>query len=383
MEVRICADPNEAIPGFEKLTYDARAWANIRVPAHIQTEGYDVPQYANVQYPWDGREAVEPGHSPMRFNPTASYVRYFEVPEEMKGKRIYISFQGAESGLAVWLNGRYVGYGTDSFTPSEFELTPYLAAGENKLAVQVFKWTASAWCEDQDFFRFSGLFRDVFLYAIPEVHIRDLSVRTILDDDFSNAVLAAATDTTGSGRALFAQYDGIEEIASAETLLAGRSTTELKVRSPKLWSAETPHLYKLLITVYKEDGEISEIVTERVGFRRFEMRDHIMRINGKRIVFKGVDRHEFSSVSGRVVSREEMLLDVLAMKRNNINAVRTSHYPNDSYFYRLCDEYGIYLIDEVNLESHGTWDAYERKSITLDEMIPGNQELWRSRFLNA
>lgn len=374
-------NPNEVIPGFEKLAYDARAWADIRVPAHIQTEGYDVPQYANVQYPWDGRESVEPGRSPMRFNPTASYVRYFEVPEGMKGKRIFVSFQGAESGLAVWLNGRYVGYGTDSFTPSEFELTPYLAAGENKLAVQVFKWTAAAWCEDQDFFRFSGLFRDVFLYAIPEVHVRDLSVRTILDDDFSNGVLAASTDTTGSGRALFALYDGIEEIASAEVLLAGRSTTELKVRSPKLWSAETPHLYKLLITVFKEDGEISEIVTERVGFRRFEMKDHIMRINGKRIVFKGVDRHEFSSVSGRVVSREEMLLDVLTMKRNNINAVRTSHYPNDSYFYRLCDEYGIYLIDEVNLESHGTWDAYERKSITLDEMIPGNQELWREPLL--
>lgn len=374
-------NPNEAIPGFEKVAYNCKTWADIRVPAHIQTEGYDVPQYANVQYPWDGRETVQPGHAPMKFNPTASYVRYFEVPEDMKGKRVFVSFQGAESGLAVWLNGRYIGYGTDSFTPSEFELTPYLAAGENKLAVRIFKWTAAAWCEDQDFFRFSGLFREVFLYAIPEVHIRDLSVRTVLADDFSSAVLAVSTDTIGSGRAEFALLDGEEETASAATLLAGQTTLELKVPSPKLWSAEKPHLYTLRITVYKEDGEISELVTETVGFRRFEIKDQIMLINGKRIVFKGVDRHEFSSVSGRAVSKEEMLLDVITMKRNNINAVRTSHYPNDSYFYRLCDEYGIYLIDEVNLESHGTWDAYERKSISLDEMIPGNQKVWLEPLL--
>ncbi len=375
-------NPDQAIPGFEKQEYDAKAWADIRVPAHIQLEGYDVPQYANVQYPWDGRETVKPGHSPMRFNPTASYVRYFEVPDDMKGKRIYISFQGVESALAVWLNGRYIGYGTDSFTPSEFELTPYIAAGENKLAVQVFKWTAAAWCEDQDFFRFSGIFREVFLYAIPEVHIRDLSVKTILDEDFSGGVLQAAADTIGSGRAVFTLLEDGREIISAETPLIGKSTVDLKVKSPKLWSAETPHLYSLLIAVYKKDGEISEFVTQRVGFRRFEIKDRIMRINGKRIVFKGVDRHEFSSVSGRVVSEEEMLADVLTMKRNNINAVRTSHYPNDSCFYRLCDEYGLYLIDEVNLESHGTWDAYERKAISLEEMIPGNQAMWRKPLLD-
>ena len=374
--------PSEAIPGFEKHEYDAKTWADIRVPAHIQTEGYDVPQYANVQYPWDGRESVKPGHSPMRFNPTASYVRYFEVPAAMQGKKVYISFQGAESALAVWLNGRYVGYATDSFTPSEFELTPFLEADENKLAVQVFKWTAASWCEDQDFFRFSGIFREVFLYAIPEVHIRDLSVRTILDADFANAVLQVATDTIGSGRAAFTLLEDGREVISGEAPLNGKSTVELKVKSPKLWSAETPYLYKLIITVYKEDGGISELAAQSVGFRRFEIKDQIMRINGKRIVFKGVDRHEFSSVSGRVVSKEEMLIDVLTMKRNNINSVRTSHYPNDSYFYRLCDEYGLYLIDEVNLESHGTWDAYERKSISLDEMIPGNQAIWREPLLD-
>ena len=157
----------------------------IRVPAHIQMEGYDVPQYANVQYPWEGREEVEPGQIPERFNPVASYVKYFEVPEEMEGKKVFISFQGAESGIAVWLNGNFVGYSEDTFTPSEFELTPYLKEGENKLAAQVFKWTSSSWCEDQDFFRFSGIYRDVYLYAIPEVHVSDVKIQTLLDDTFT------------------------------------------------------------------------------------------------------------------------------------------------------------------------------------------------------
>ena len=171
-----------AVPGFEKEEYSCRDWDDIRVPAHIQMEGYDVPQYANTQYPWEGREDIRPGEIPEHFNPTASYVKYFTVPERMKGKRLFISFQGAESGIAVWLNGAFVGYSEDTFTPSEFELTDYVKDGENKLAAQVFKWTASSWCEDQDFFRFSGIYRDVYLYTVPEVHIRDLSVRAIPDE---------------------------------------------------------------------------------------------------------------------------------------------------------------------------------------------------------
>ena len=164
------------IPGFEKEDYCCKAWGDIRVPAHIQMEGYDKPQYANVQYPWEGREEVKPGEIPEEFNPVASYVKYFEVPSSMKGKKIFVSFQGAESGLALWLNGKFVGYSEDSFTPSEFELTPYLKEGENKLAAQVFKWTSGSWCEDQDFFRFSGIYRDVYLYAIPEVHVEDMTI---------------------------------------------------------------------------------------------------------------------------------------------------------------------------------------------------------------
>lgn len=189
-----------AIQGFEKEEYCCKAWDDIRVPAHIQMEGYDVPQYANVQYPWEGKEYIVPGQIPEEFNPVASYVKYFEVPENMKGKRIFISFHGAESGLAVWLNGEFVGYSEDSFTPSEFELTPYIKDGKNKLAAQVFKWTSSSWCEDQDFFRFSGLYRDVYLYTIPEVHIADLRVRTYLDDTFAKADLEIKVKASAAGK---------------------------------------------------------------------------------------------------------------------------------------------------------------------------------------
>ena len=199
---------NCTIPGFEKEEYSCVSWDDIRVPAHIQMEGYDLPQYANVQYPWEGKEEIRPGEIPEEFNPVASYVKYFEVPEHMQGKRVFISFQGAESGLALWLNGMFVGYSEDSFTPSEFELTPYLKHGNNKLAVQVFKWTSSSWCEDQDFFRFSGIYRDVYLYTIPEVHVQDVRVRTLLDDTFTKADLEVVLKSTAAGSIKLTLSDG-------------------------------------------------------------------------------------------------------------------------------------------------------------------------------
>ena len=185
------------IPDLRHRSMTAIKWDDIRVPAHIQMEGYDAPQYANVQYPWEGREEIQPGEIPERFNPTASYVKYFEVPDQMKGKRLFVSFQGAESGIAVWLNGTFLGYSEDTFHPSEFELTPYLKEGENKLAGAGFKWTSGSWCEDQDFFRFSGIYRDVYLYTIPEVHVSDLKVQTLLDDTFTKADLVIDTKTIG------------------------------------------------------------------------------------------------------------------------------------------------------------------------------------------
>ena len=373
---------NCTIPGFEKTEYCCKSWDDIRVPAHIQMEGYDVPQYANVQYPWEGREELQPGEIPTQFNPVASYVKYFEVPETMKGKRVFVSFQGAESGIALWLNGQFVGYSEDTFTPSEFELTPYLCEGENKLAAQVFKWTSSSWCEDQDFFRFSGLYRDVYLYAIPEVHVSDLKVQTLLDDTFTKADLDLVVKATKAGKIRITLSKDEKVLQTAEETLQEDSHYVMKVDHPELWSAETPVLYDLLLEVMDEAGNVTEVIPQRVGFRRFEMKDHIMTLNGKRIVFKGVNRHEFSSVSGRYVSREELVKDLVTMKRNNINAIRTCHYPDAVGIYELCDEYGIYMIAECNLESHGSWDLFAEQTGDFSGVVPCDRPEWLDMMLD-
>ena len=370
-----------AISGFEKEEYCCRDWDDIRVPEHIQMEGYDAPQYANVQYPWEGHEDIHPGEIPEHFNPVASYVKYFEVPEEMQGKRLFISFQGAESGIALWLNGQFIGYSEDSFTPSEFELTEYVKEGENKLAAQVFKWTASSWCEDQDFYRFSGIYRDVYLYTVPEVHVYDLQIRAIPDETLSTAALEIRTNTWGKGTVKITLSKDGETVIEDKKALDGEEIYSWKVEDPVLWSAEDPQLYDLVLEVYNEAGELQEVVPQKVGFRRFEMKDGIMTLNGKRIVFKGVNRHEFSSVSGRHVSEEELRKDLKTMKQNNINAIRTCHYPDASMIYELCDEYGIYMIDETNLESHGSWDVAEfTKDYTY--VVPHDKPEWRDMMLD-
>ena len=370
-----------AIPGFEKEDYCCKDWDDIRVPAHIQMEGYDAPQYANVQYPWEGHEDIHPGEIPEHFNPVASYVKYFEVPEEMQGKRLFISFQGAESGIALWLNGHFVGYSEDSFTPSEFELTEYVKEGENKLAAQVFKWTASSWCEDQDFFRFSGIYRDVYLYTVPEVHVYDLQIRAIPDETLGAAALEIRTNTWGKGTVKIVLSKDGETVVEDEKALDGEELYSWKVENPILWNAENPQLYDLTLEIYNEAGELQEVIPQKVGFRRFEMKDGIMTLNGKRIVFKGVNRHEFSSVSGRHVSEEELRKDLKIMKQNNINAIRTCHYPDASLIYELCDEYGIYMIDETNLESHGSWDTAEfTKDYTY--VVPHDKPEWLDMMLD-
>ena len=345
----------QTVNGFEAETFDCKCWEDIRVPAHIQMEGYDIPQYVNIQYPWDGREDVWRDAVPSEFNPVASYVKYFTLPEGFRKSGLYISFQGVESGFALWLNGHYVGYSEDSFTPSDFDLTPYVKEGENKLAVQVFKWTSSSWCEDQDFYRFSGIFRSVYLYTMPKVHVYDLKVQPVVDEAVLNADLLVTMQMRGEGKARLTltgsrNYSVLEEkeeqIVFSEELPVseGEVHFEKEVKKPDLWSAEIPNLYTLTIECFDQNGERSELVSQRIGFRRFEMKDGIMTLNGKRIVFKGVNRHEFSSITGRVPNKEEVIKDVVTMKRNNINSIRTSHYPDDSLLYELCDIYGIYLI---------------------------------------
>lgn len=374
---------NSAIDGFEKDAYDCRCWEDIRVPAHIQMEGYDIPQYVNTQYPWDGREEIEPGQIPERFNPVASYVKYFEIPESMKGKEVRIAFEGAESGMALWLNGSYVGYSEDSFTTSEFNLTPYLREGENKLAVQVFKWTASSWCEDQDFFRFSGIYRDVYLYAVPSAHMEDLSVRTLFEeDDFERAQLSVKCRFSGSGAVRIRLRDQERILWEEEKTSAASMVFATRIDRPRLWSAEDPYLYDLEIEMVDKGGNPCEYLLQPVGFRKFEMKDNRMLLNGKRIVFKGTNRHDFSSVSGRHVSYEEMLKDIVTMKRNNINAIRTSHYPDDERLYELCDRYGLYMIAESNLESHGTWTAYLKGKKDLSFVVPKDKPEWKEMMFD-
>ena len=383
----------QAVTGFEAEDFDCKCWDDIRVPAHIQMEGYDIPQYVNIQYPWDGREDVWRDTVPSEFNPVASYVKYFTLPEWFMKNGLYISFQGVESGFALWLNGQYVGYSEDSFTPSEFDLTPYVKEGENKLAVQVFKWTSSSWCEDQDFYRFSGIFRSVYLYTMPKVHVYDLKVQPVLDETLINADLLVTMQMRGIGRARFTltgskDYSVLEEkeqqlIFFEELPVSeGEVHFEKQVNKPELWSAEIPNLYTLTIECFDTDGERSEVICQKIGFRRFEMKDSIMTLNGKRIVFKGVNRHEFSSISGRAITKEEVLKDIVTMKQNNINAIRTCHYPDASIIYDLCDEYGLYMIAENNLESHGSWDAAMHGSVPKDTIVPGDNMDWEPMMLD-
>lgn len=376
---------DQVIPGFESEDYDCWDWEDIPVPAHIQLEGYGAPQYTNVQYPWDGRESVEIGQIPERFNPVACYVKYFCLPEEMAGKRVFVSFQGAESCVALWLNGHYVGYSSDSFTPSEFELTEYLEEGQNKLACRVYRWSAGSWLEDQDFFRFSGLFRDVYLYALPAVHIRDIRVKTLLDDDFRSALLDVQIQVQAKGnwKLHLALTDGGETVAAAEQEGSGAEAVfSIPVSEPKKWSAEEPSLYELEITAMEADGKTAEVAVQQVGFRRFEIRNGIMLLNGRRIVFKGVNRHDFCAETGRAVTPEKIRRDLLTMKRNNINAIRTSHYPNHSALYAMCDELGLYVIDENNMESHGAWDPVARGVKPIEYALPGNRKDWQDMLLD-
>ncbi|RGI68982.1 DUF4981 domain-containing protein [Agathobacter rectalis] len=381
--------------GFEAADYDCKSWDEIRVPAHIQMEGYDVPIYTNTTYPWEADESIKPGEVPEIFNPVASYVKYFTIPENMKNKRVCISFQGVESGFALWLNGHYVGYSEDTFDPSDFELTDYIVEGENKLAVRVWKWTSSSWCEDQDFYRFSGIFRDVFLYAVPCAHVKDLSVVPTLNDTFDEGTLSVSINADGDGIASVKLYElgdlSVEKYDRAKLLLE-EFDIELRnkeicegscnVKNPLLWSAEKPNLYEVKIIVKDTHGNETEFISQLAGFRRFEMVDGLMKLNGKRIVFKGVNRHEFSSITGRVPNRDEVIKDIVTMKKNNINAIRTSHYPDDSMLYELCDIYGIYMIAENNLESHGTWEAYNKGYVDLDFVVPKDKPQWREMMLD-
>ncbi|UPO86200.1 glycoside hydrolase family 2 TIM barrel-domain containing protein [Niallia sp. Man26] len=372
-------NPHSRPQQFYEKDFDCEGWEYITVPGHIQLQGYGTPQYVNTMYPWDGHNDIRPPEIPSDHNPVGSYVKYFSVPENMKGRAVNVSFQGVESAFYVWLNGEFVGYSEDSFTPAEFELTPYLAEGENKLAVEVYQRSTGSWLEDQDFWRFSGIFRDVYLYTVPTTHITDLHVRPELDETFTKGKLTATVKLTGKPASKLSaelrDKTGKTTAAAMGVEEASNWSLTINVDQPSLWSAESPYLYTLFISVYDESGNLTEVVPQRLGFRRFELSDKIMRLNGERIVFKGVNRHEFNPRQGRAISKEDMLWDIKTLKQHNINAVRTSHYPNQSYWYELCDEYGVYVIDEMNLETHGSWQ--KMGAVEPSWNIPGNKPEWQ------
>lgn len=374
---------DDRIEDFYKEDYDVADFAEISVPGCIELSGYDTCQYINTMYPWEGHEDLRPPFVPKK-NPVSSYVRFFDLDEKLKGKRIFISFQGVENAFYVWINGRFVGYSTDSFTPSEFDVTDFVKEKDNRLAVCVLKRSASSWLEDQDFFRFSGIFRDVYLYAIPKTHVRDIFVHANLDDTYTTGLLKCELKLEGNiaGSLGYELLDktGKTIITRMGLMLKEELCFEATVKDVLKWSAEVPDLYLLNISIYDENGEPVEFVPVRVGFRRFEMKNGVMCINGKRIIFKGVNRHEFSHKTGRSLHKFEFERDIKIIKEHNINAVRTSHYPNSTYWYELADQFGLYIIDETNLETHGTWcidTGAEEKYI-----VPGNDSIWTENVLD-
>lgn len=376
-------NPTVRVKDFYKKDFDCRMFDSIEVPGHIQTQGYDRCQYINTMYPWDGTEYLRPPMVSKEYNPVGSYVKYFVLEKNLQDKPVFVSFQGVETAFYVWLNGVFIGYSEDSFTPAEFELTPYLQDGENKLAVEVYKRSSASWLEDQDFWRFSGIFRDVYLYAVPKTHIEDLSVKSTLDNSYKNGKLYLKLKISGhTDCAVKAVLLNAEEKIVFEKNIKGNSICEIsgEVENVHAWSAEDPYLYQLYLYVENQKRNLIEAVPELVGFRTFEMIDKVMHINGKRIVFKGVNRHEFNVRRGRSIKKEDMLWDIEFMKQHNINAVRTSHYPNESLWYRLCDIYGIYLIDETNLESHGSWQKMGECEPSWN--VPGSRPEWKEAVLD-
>ncbi|MBE7723705.1 MAG: beta-galactosidase [Enterocloster citroniae] len=363
---------------FMEEGYDISGFDIITVPGHLELAGYGQIQYINTAYPWDGHAFLRPPHIDWENDPVASYVKEFDLNDSLIGKRICISFQGAEEAIYIWLNGHFIGYGEDSFTPSDYDITDFVHPQGNRLCVELYKRSSAAWIEDQDFFRFSGLFREVFLYAKPEGHVEDLKVTADYDVTDGKGIFTLQLKLSGreAKRIKWKLFDDKSVLVSEGTVAANAvcktETVELAHVIP--WDVKKPYLYQLLIYVRDDKDKILEIVPYAVGFRHFEIQDKIMKLNGRRLLVNGVDRHEWNPKTGRVLTERDMRQDISIMKKNGINAVRTSHYPNQSLWYQLCDEAGICVMDEANLESHGTCMKMGITEVSWN--IPHNNEAW-------
>ena len=382
---------------FYQNGYDVSDWDTIKVPSNWQTEGYDYPKYTDTRLPWEGVEIPELGVAPTIYNPVGSYKRTFVTPENWQNKETFVSFQGVESAFYLWVNGIFVGYSEDSYTPSEFNITKYLnpAGQENTISVQVYRWSDGSYLEDQDFIRLSGIFRDVFLYSKDKnASIFDFNYTTDLDDEYKNAKINIETElrrytsNANEGHKLSAilfDADG-KEVFNQNLPISfngNKAYTDISVNveNPNLWSAESPYLYQLVLELKDKDGKIVETAGCNVGFREFEIinkgtnQSQIL-VNGQPIMFRGVNRHETIPETGRHITEESMRKDIELMKQYNINSVRNSHYPNEARWYELCDEYGLYVIDEANIESHGVNDL-------LPQSDPGWIEACKDRMTST
>ena len=386
---------------FYKETFDASGFDKIMVPGHIELAGYDKIRYINTMYPWEGKEyhrgaysmeatgAEEGMFSEAQYNPVGSYIKYFDLDKNMCGKRIHICFEGVEEAMYLWLNGQFIGYAEDSFTPSEFDLTPYIKEKGNVLAVQVHKMSTAAFLEDQDFFRFFGIFRNVTLKAIPDVHLEDVWFKPVLNQDnesgsVSVSMKVSATDSQNV-TAGFILKDREENILVEKSLQLNKENNHLEgticvdLESVKLWDNHNPYLYHAYVELKAEDGSLAEVIPYDIGFRRIEIIDKVVYLNGKRLVITGVNRHEWNARTGRCIGIEDMKADISCMLRNNINSVRTCHYPDQIPWYYMCDDAGIYVMAETNLESHGSFQKLG--AIEPSCNVPGSIPQWRDAVL--
>lgn len=392
---------------FYREDADVSGFGTIQVPGHMELAGFDRIHYINTMYPWEGHEYRRPAKtgfgeqkgqfSEAEYNPVGSYRCVFDLKPALRNRRVCISFEGVEKAMYVWLNGHFVGYAEDSFTPSDFDLTPWIREKGNVLAVEVYKHSTASYLEDQDFFRFSGIFRNVVLYAKPELHVEDLWAKPVLETDgktgsFSMELTVSARDTaadkTGqlgsvSWRIVKKETDDIR--GAGTVLIEGGKEIHIQIPSQTIpdvrpWSHEDPFLYLLEIRVKNVRGEIVEIVPYEIGFRRIAMDHGIMTFNGKRLILHGVNRHEWSAEGGRVITEAQMRWDMDCFHAHNIDSVRTCHYPDQIPWYYLCDREGIYVMAETNLESHGSWQ--KMGAVEPSWNVPGCAKAWEAAVVD-
>lgn len=368
---------------FAQTHYDSHNWDSIQVPGSWTMQGYDQNQYCNVRYPWEGSEDICPPNAPTKHNPVGCYLKRIQISRALLEKRVVICFEGVESAFYLYVNGERVGYSESSFNRSEFDITRYLVEGSNLIGVEVYRWCTGSWLECQDMWRMAGIFRDVYIYTTEKEYIRDFIIKAEPNETFKDGYFDVLVKTNGTYEALSLDLNIIDAkgnmVALDSQYAEEDNITSLKaiVTDAAMWSAENPYLYTLVLTL-KHNGTPIEYVSTRFGFRKVEIKNGIININGKRVVFKGTNRHEFDCEKGRYISEEVMISDILQMKRNNINAVRTSHYPNCPRWLELCDEYGLYVIDENNMETHGT----NRSKIIGCPQLPGSRPEWEKACMD-